>query len=43
MIPKWVATAALAILYEEHKEDHPEHRNSDGLQVQNGRRKVSDW
>lgn len=30
---QWVATAALALLYEEHKEDHPEHRNSDGLKA----------
>ena len=30
---QWVATAALALLYEEHKEDHPEHRNTDGMKA----------
>ena len=24
---QWVATAALGLLYEEHKEDHPEHES----------------
>jgi 8-oxo-dGTP pyrophosphatase MutT (NUDIX family) len=28
---QWVATAALGLLYEEHKEDHPDHKNTDGL------------
>ena len=25
---QWVACAALGLLYEEHKEDHPEHESS---------------
>ena len=28
---QWAATAALGLLYEEHKEDHPGHLNTDGL------------
>ena len=30
---QWVATAALALLYEEHKEDHVDHKQTDGLKV----------
>jgi hypothetical protein len=37
---QWAATAALALLYEEHKEDHPEHINSDGLKESKEHRNV---
>ena len=30
---QWVATAALALLYEEHKEDHEDHKQTDGLKI----------
>ena len=30
---QWVATAALALLYEEHKEDHSDHKQTDGLKI----------
>merc|ERR1711871_18484 len=38
---QWAATAALALLYEEHKEDHPEHKNTDGLQVSGNKKATS--
>lgn len=38
---QWAATAALALLYEEHKEDHPEHSNTDGLKGAAGQRVIT--